>query len=188
MPAPGVQGTAVATSDAGVPAPRAEPFWPCTVCGATNAIELEVCETCGTPFATVMRGTDRRSADPEAARRRSLLFPGAGHTMLGYPIDGFARGALFALSLALALLLLVATPHFVRGLHERVERGRAGRDEIRLQVHKPHKDADLALRCPLDQGLHGCREIGIVHMRCDQQDRPLHPCLGGRHVGNIDGQ
>ena len=110
MPAPGVGGTAVATSDAGPPAPRVEPFWPCTVCGATNAIELEVCETCGTPFATVMRGTDRRSADPAAARRRSLLFPGAGHTMLGYPIDGFARGALFALSLALALLLLVATP------------------------------------------------------------------------------
>jgi hypothetical protein len=31
--------------------------------------------------------------------------------LLGYPFDGFARGALFVLSLALAVLLVVATPH-----------------------------------------------------------------------------
>ena len=88
---------------------RADAFWPCTVCGAQNPIHLEVCETCGTPFAAVMRGAGRR-VDPDAARSRSLLFPGAGHTMLGYPMDGFARGALFALALAIAVLLIVATP------------------------------------------------------------------------------
>ena len=91
------------------PGERADAFWPCSVCGAHNPIHLEVCETCGTPFASVMRGAGRR-VDAEAARSRSLLFPGAGHTMLGYPMDGFARGALFVLSLALAVLLIAATP------------------------------------------------------------------------------
>jgi len=81
------------------------------VCGAHNPIFLEICETCGTPFATVMRGVTRRDVDPQAALTRSLLFPGAGHAMLGYQIDGFARGALFALSLAIALFLLVARLH-----------------------------------------------------------------------------
>jgi len=93
------------------PAPVAGAFWPCSVCGARNPIDLEVCETCGTPFAAVMRGTGRTRVDPEAARRRSLLFPGAGHAMLGYPIDGFARGALFVLAIVLTMLLFVATPH-----------------------------------------------------------------------------
>jgi len=85
-----------------------EAFWPCTVCGARNAIFLDVCETCGTPFAAVMRGTTRRDVDPQAAFTRSLVFPGAGHAMLGYGIDGFARGALFVLSLGIALFLGVA--------------------------------------------------------------------------------
>jgi hypothetical protein len=94
--------------------PSAEPseaFWPCSVCGARNPIEDEVCETCGTPFAAVMRGAARTHVDPEAARKRSLLFPGAGHSMLGYPLDGFARSALFVLALVLALLLVIAVPH-----------------------------------------------------------------------------
>jgi ribosomal protein L40E len=89
---------------------RSDAFWPCSVCGARNPIALEVCETCGTPFAAVMRGTARQKVDPEAARKRSLLFPGAGHSMLGYPLDGFARSALFVLALVLALLLLIAVP------------------------------------------------------------------------------
>lgn len=92
-------------------APTQEPFWPCTVCGAHNPIFLEMCETCGTAFAAVMRGTTRRDVDPQAARNRSLLFPGAGHTMLGYGIDGFARGALFVLSLGIALYLWITAPH-----------------------------------------------------------------------------
>jgi hypothetical protein len=99
-----------ATAD-GLAALAREPFWPCTACGAKNAIYLEVCETCGTPFAAVMRGTTRRDVDPDTAVRRSLVFPGAGHTMLGYGIDGFARGVLFVLSLGIALFLWVAAPH-----------------------------------------------------------------------------
>ena len=40
--------------------PKGDPFWPCSVCGAHNPIVLEVCETCGTPFAAVMRGVTKR--------------------------------------------------------------------------------------------------------------------------------
>jgi hypothetical protein len=111
-PAPSAATATIANTNASsseAEPPRAPAFWPCSVCGAHNAIALEICDTCGTPFAAVMRGTSRR-VDPEAARMRSLMFPGAGHTMLGYPMDGFARGVLFGLSLALALLLIVATP------------------------------------------------------------------------------
>jgi ribosomal protein L40E len=104
--APAASPAATATA-----ADRSDAFWPCSVCGARNPIALEICETCGTPFAAVMRGTARQKVDPEAARKRSLLFPGAGHAMLGYPLDGFARGALFVLALVLALLLLIAVPH-----------------------------------------------------------------------------
>lgn len=85
-------------------------FWPCPVCGTRNPIVLEACEVCGTPFAAVMRGDTRRDADPEAAFRRSLLFPGLGHSMLGYPLDGFARGAVFALAVLVAILLPLSVP------------------------------------------------------------------------------
>ena len=88
-----------------------QPFWPCTVCGARNPISLDVCDTCGTPFAAVMRGTPTRNVDPQAARRRSLLFPGAGHAMLGYGTDGFARGCLFVVAIAIALFLVTGAPH-----------------------------------------------------------------------------
>jgi hypothetical protein len=91
--------------------PKGDPFWPCSVCGAHNPIVLEVCETCGTPFAAVMRGVTKREVDAQAALTRSLVFPGAGHAMLGYPIDGFARGVLFILSVGLAIFLSIAAPH-----------------------------------------------------------------------------
>ena len=85
-------------------------FWPCPVCGTRNPIVLEACEVCGTPFAAVMRGDSRRDADPDAAFRRSLVFPGLGHAMLGYPLDGFARGAVFALAVLVAILLPLSVP------------------------------------------------------------------------------
>ena len=93
------------------PRPTGDPFWPCSVCGAHNPIVLEVCETCGTPFAAVMRGVTKRDVDAQAALTRSLVFPGAGHAMLGYPIDGFARGVLFVLSVGLVIFLSVAALH-----------------------------------------------------------------------------
>ena len=111
-PPPPVTTEVALDDDTEVDSPDAtDPFWPCSVCGAHNPIFLEACETCGTPFAAMMRGVTRRDVDPHAARTRSLVFPGAGHAMLGYQIDGFARGVLFSLSLGLTIFLGVAAPH-----------------------------------------------------------------------------
>jgi ribosomal protein L40E len=107
---PAVPAAATATAGEAQSTPRQAAFWPCSVCGAHNPIAFEVCETCGTPFAAVMRGVERQQVDPRVARTRSMIFPGAGHALLGYPIDGFARGAVFALSLGLAIFLAVSVP------------------------------------------------------------------------------
>jgi hypothetical protein len=83
-------------------------FWPCGVCGARNPIDADACVTCGTAFAALMReGPERRQVDPRDAVRRSLLFPGLGHRLLGLPMDAFARGALFVVSVLMAVLLAV---------------------------------------------------------------------------------
>jgi ribosomal protein L40E len=82
-------------------------WWPCSVCGARNPIELEACARCGTPFADLMREapTDRASAEPKEALAWSLIFPGLGHRAVGRPLDGLSRGVLFGMSFAMALLL-----------------------------------------------------------------------------------
>jgi hypothetical protein len=119
VPAPTASATEAAEAAPPADAPEAATprsqapigaFWPCPVCGTRNPIVLEACEVCGTPFAAVMRGDTRRDADPDAAFRRSLLFPGLGHAMLGYPLDGFARGAVFALAVLVAILLPLSVP------------------------------------------------------------------------------
>ncbi len=105
--APATDAAPATAAAASIPE-REEPtgaFWPCPVCGTRNPIVLEACEVCGTPFATVMRGETRREADPDKAFRRSLLYPGLGHAMLGHSLDGFARGAVFSLALLIAILL-----------------------------------------------------------------------------------
>jgi hypothetical protein len=103
-------GAAPSEPEAGAAERPAGAFWPCPVCGTNNPIVLEACEVCGTPFAAVMRGDTRRDADPDAAFRRSLLFPGLGHAMLGYSLDGFARGAVFTLAVLVAILLPLSVP------------------------------------------------------------------------------
>jgi hypothetical protein len=115
-PAPAVAETALSgdASGAAAAAPRPEreeptgPFWPCPVCGTRNPIVLEACEVCGTPFAAVMRGETRREVDADKAFRRSLLYPGLGHAMLGYSLDGFARGAVFTLAWLVAISLPIS--------------------------------------------------------------------------------
>ena len=121
-PPPAPPNAAPATAEATIPpatipqatgAPSEEPvgaFWPCPVCGARNPIVLEACEICGTPFAAVMRGDTRLAADPKKAFARSLMYPGLGHAMLGYSIDGFARGAVFALGVFIAIFLPLSVP------------------------------------------------------------------------------
>jgi hypothetical protein len=112
VPAPAL-ADAGATEAAAAPPAREEPtgaFWPCPVCGTKNPIVLEACEVCGTPFAVVMRGETRREVDPAKAFRRSLLYPGLGHAMLGYSLDGFARGAVFTLAVLVVIFLPLSVP------------------------------------------------------------------------------
>jgi hypothetical protein len=85
----------------------AVPFWPCPACESKNPLDLEICATCGTSFASLMRQeVTRAHVDPRAAFRRSLAFPGLGHRLVaGREVDGLARGVLFAMLLIATLML-----------------------------------------------------------------------------------
>jgi ribosomal protein L40E len=86
-----------------------EAGWPCRVCGGRNPIEADSCETCGTPFAALMRDEpERRDVSPKDAVAWSLLFPGLGHRAVGRTSDGVVRGVVFVLSFGMALLLGIA--------------------------------------------------------------------------------
>jgi ribosomal protein L40E len=114
-PTPGAVSTrapAPGTTDAAQPGADADAdaaWWPCSVCGARNPIELDACARCGTPFADLMRDAEEvRSADPKEALAWSLIFPGLGHRAAGRALDGLARGVLFGMSFAMALLMGLA--------------------------------------------------------------------------------
>jgi len=85
-------------------------MWPCPTCANENPIELDVCSVCGTSFATMMRSGEGAptDVDPKDALVASLIFPGLGQRKLGRPLDGFARGTLFVIMCALALMLAFA--------------------------------------------------------------------------------
>lgn len=88
---------------------RTEPTWVCPACEHDNAIALDRCEVCGTPFAQLFAEPERRvEIDPSAAFRWSLLLPGLGHWKAGYRLDGLARMVLFAWTFG-TVLVLVAT-------------------------------------------------------------------------------
>jgi hypothetical protein len=96
---PGPAGTPATTQ------PAAVPTWPCPACGNANAIELDACAVCGTSFAALMRqGEERPRVEPTTALAWSLIFPGLGHRKVGRGLDGLARGVLFAVLFAMALL------------------------------------------------------------------------------------
>jgi len=85
------------------------PMWPCPLCGGRNPVDLDLCATCGTPFAALMREERiRPDVEPNAAFRRSLVFPGLGHRLVGRTLDGFARGVLFVMLLIATLVLGVS--------------------------------------------------------------------------------
>jgi hypothetical protein len=84
-----------------------EPTWACPACEHENAIALDRCEVCGTPFAQLFAEPERRvEIDPAAAFRWSLLFPGLGHWKAGYRLDGLARMVLFVWTFGTVLVLL----------------------------------------------------------------------------------
>jgi hypothetical protein len=58
----------------------------------------------------------RPDVDPKDALVRSLIYPGLGHRLLGYPIEGIARAALFTMLAAMTLLI------FFTGVHSGVLR------------------------------------------------------------------
>ncbi len=108
-PAPAPSGEAPAAPGAVATAQGAVPAWPCPVCGGRNGLDLDVCATCGTPFAVLMEGARAQPVvDPAVAVRRSLVFPGLGHRLLGRGVDGLARGVLFSFALLLAILAALA--------------------------------------------------------------------------------
>jgi hypothetical protein len=80
--------------------------WPCPTCGRENPIDLDVCMSCGTSFATLMRSGERPpQIDPARALRRSLIFPGLGHALTGHGADGLARGLLFSMLVMMATII-----------------------------------------------------------------------------------
>jgi hypothetical protein len=81
--------------------------WTCPACAHENALELDTCEICFTPFASLFREPDTGpKVDPRTALTRSLLFPGLGHAALGRGPDGLARGVLFAWTFGTTILIL----------------------------------------------------------------------------------
>jgi hypothetical protein len=110
-PAPEPVAEPAAVAEAGGPGATGAATWPCPVCQARNAIELDSCATCGTPFAVAMRrGSDVgvTGVDPKEAVVRSLIFPGLGHSLAGRGGEGLARGALFVVTSAMLALFLSA--------------------------------------------------------------------------------
>jgi hypothetical protein len=83
--------------------------WTCPACEHENALELDACAVCHTPFSALFREPDEGpKADPRTALTRSLIFPGLGHAAIGKGADGLARGMLFAWTFGTAILILVS--------------------------------------------------------------------------------
>src|SRR5439155_25679640 len=83
--------------------------WPCPVCGNPNPIAMNLCVSCGTPFARMFQeGVRLPEIDPKAAALWSLLFPGLGQWKGGRSLDGIARMVSFLVPFGTMLLLVVS--------------------------------------------------------------------------------
>ncbi len=90
-------------------APRGEPTWTCPTCEHVNAIALERCETCGTPFGRLFAEPETSvEIAPARALVWSIVLPGLGHWMAGRRAEGVARIVLFAWTLGTVLVLLAS--------------------------------------------------------------------------------
>jgi rubredoxin len=88
---------------------RTTATWTCPACEHENALDLDLCEVCGTSFGALFdQGGDRAPIDPGTALRKSLLLPGLGHAAVGRVPDGIARGTLFVWTFGTAIVILLA--------------------------------------------------------------------------------
>jgi hypothetical protein len=99
------------SSEAAVSTEVPEVGWPCGACGRRNAVELDVCAFCGTPFGQAYDPpTDRRQVSPETAMRWSLAYPGLGHFRAGRGIEGMSRAVVFTWPLLTGIVFFSARP------------------------------------------------------------------------------
>ena len=83
--------------------------WECRACGHDNDVAASVCERCGTSiYDSYGAASERAAADPEAALKRAVIFPGLGYSPLGYGGIGAVVGFLAVACGAVAVMLLVA--------------------------------------------------------------------------------
>jgi len=104
-PAMPAQATAVAQPQA----EGEEPAWPCPVCGNPNPIQVNLCLSCGTPFARLFQEAERApDIAPRTAALWSLLLPGLGQWKCGRSLDGIARMVAFVFPFGTMLILVVS--------------------------------------------------------------------------------
>jgi len=90
QPPPATEVAAIPQQHApAVPAPRAEPMWPCHACGASNPLSNSVCAGCGGGFLAA------------ASEQLSVVLPGVGDVMR------MSRGQRALLAIGAAALLVV---------------------------------------------------------------------------------
>ena len=84
-------------------------MWVCPACEHENALDLDRCDRCGTPFAALFAEPEEPVVvAPSRAMAWSLLLPGLGHWMLGRKLDGIARMVLFLWTAGTVLVLLTS--------------------------------------------------------------------------------
>jgi hypothetical protein len=92
-----------------VRAARSEPTWTCPVCDTPNAIDLDRCGVCGTPFASLFAEPEpSHRIEPSHAFAWSLLLPGLGHWKAGRKLEGVARMVLCAWTLGTVVVFLTS--------------------------------------------------------------------------------
>jgi hypothetical protein len=95
--------------DAPVRTAKGEPTWTCPACETPNAIDLDRCGVCGTPFASLFAEPEPpRRIEPSRAFAWSLLLPGLGHWKAGRKLEGAARMVLCVWTLGTVVVLLTA--------------------------------------------------------------------------------
>lgn len=83
--------------------------WPCPICDHANPIHADICQVCGTTFASLMRRDEAPvRIEPKEALAYSLLLPGLGHYKMRRAADGVARGVLVLVMFAMALLVFLS--------------------------------------------------------------------------------